>query len=119
MVKHTLWTQICVLLLAILPKQDPKVSLYSGLCKEPSVGEELSTIVSKSWWIVEQTLVCIAGRTLIGYFVSVIFGTAELGTSFFLWPTKMFAVIWGWGWYFRDTDCCLATHFHPFVSSGG
>ena len=70
MVKHTLWTQICVLLLAILkiPKQDPKVSLYSGLCKEPSVGEELSTIVSKSWWIVELTLeaqICLLLRAII------------------------------------------------------
>ena len=30
-----------------------------------------------------------------------------------------FPVIWGWRWCFRDTDCCPATHFHPFLSFGG
>ena len=27
-------------------------------------------------------------------------------------------VIWGWGWYFRNTDCCPATHFHSLLSFG-
>ena len=32
---------------------------------------------------------------------------------------QVFSVVWGWGWYFRDADCCPATHFRAFLSFGG
>ena len=28
---------------------------------------------------------------------------------------QVFSVVWGWGWYFRDTDYCPATHFFPTI----
>ena len=31
---------------------------------------------------------------------------------------QVFPVIWCWGWYFRDIDCCPATPLHPFLSFG-
>ena len=45
----------------------------------------------------------------------------EFGGSFFwgVYADQVFSVIWGWGWYVRDTGCCPATHFHPFLSFEG
>ena len=31
---------------------------------------------------------------------------------------QSFVVIWGWGWYFQDTDCCPASQFRPFLPFG-
>ena len=43
--------------------------------------------------------------------VSGTFGTVGFGGSFLQlsMKTRGCFVIWGWGWYFRDVDCCMHT----------